>query len=94
MYKHILDSVYSDTDSLFTNKPLNENIIGKGIGKFKPEYGGELISYGLFPSPKLYLLELENGKIVSKRKGFSGHLSILDYLELYRGFGIDVIDER
>lgn len=92
MYPYIRHSVYTDTDSTYRLMPLNGNIIGNKLGQFKPEYG--LIKTGVFPSNKLYILILENGKIVSKTKGFSGGLTLSDYNELYNSNTINVTDVR
>lgn len=92
MYPYIVNSIYTDTDSVFISKPLNENLVGKDLGMFKAEHG--LIINAIFPNPKLYFLEKSDGSIVSKRKGFSGKLSKSDYLELYNGGVLDVIDNR
>lgn len=92
MYPFLLKSKYTDTDSIFLSKPLDKCYIGKQLGKFKQEYGG-VIKKGLFVSPKLYILDTLNGYI-NKSKGFSGKLSLYDYLELYQGGFIDVKDNR
>lgn len=58
-------------------------MIGKGLGKFKQEYGG-LIKKAIFPAPKLYILDTIGGYI-TKSKGYSGKLTMSDYSELYKG---------
>lgn len=58
---------YTDTDSIVTDKPLNENYIGKALGQLKLEY---LISKGVFLAPKVYSLISSEGKEVTKVKGF------------------------
>lgn len=96
MYNYIKNSLYTDTDSIFIKEPLNGNVVGSGLGKFKLEYGG-LIKNAIFPSAKLYLLETNKKgkeKFISKRKGFSGRLSDFEYLELYKGGGVEVFDTR
>lgn len=40
--------------------------------------------------PKVYYLELEDGSVVSKCKGFSGKLSKDQYLDLLKGNTIDL----
>jgi hypothetical protein len=93
MYPYLInDCYYTDTDSLFVSKELNPSIVGKKLGMFKNEYG--LIKHAIFPSPKLYYLELENGSIISKQKGFKTKLSMFEYFELYNGNAISIIDER
>lgn len=83
MYPWITNSYYSDTDSVFLSAPLNSSMIGKGLGKFKQEYGG-LIKKAIFPAPKLYILDTIGGYI-TKSKGYSGKLTMSDYSELYKG---------
>lgn len=51
----LLSSVlYSDTDSLFTDKPLIYKFIGKEIGLFKDEMNGIIIQEAIFLGPKRY----------------------------------------
>lgn len=83
---------YSDTDSIVLQKPLNPYLLGNNIGPFKQEY--PLIKNTLFISPKLYFLELDNGKFISKGKGYSGKLTKFDYLQLYNDNIIEVVDIR
>lgn len=92
MYPHIINSHYTDTDSIFIQKPLDNNV-GKKLGQFKLEYGGR-ISLALFISPKLYMLELNDGKLISKTKGFSGKLTKFDYFKLYEGNVLELNNER
>lgn len=56
---------YSDTDSIVTDKMLDDNLVGKDIGKFKLEY---TIKRGYFISSKMYCLVLDNNDIVIKFK--------------------------
>ena len=93
MYPKIINSYYTDTDSIFLDKPLNPKEIGKNIGEFKQEYGGP-IKKAIFPSPKLYILDTVNG-LVCKAKGYSGgKLTTWDYMDLYKGGFIEVKDIR
>lgn len=85
-------SVCLDTDSVILSSPLNSTLIGNAIGKFKLEY--PLIKEALFISPKLYFLELDNGKVISKGRGYSGKLTKYDYLQLYNDNIINVVDKR
>jgi hypothetical protein len=57
---------YYDTDSIFTNKPLPEELVDiKKIGKFKLEYE---IKEGIFLSPKNYAIITKNNKELIKFK--------------------------
>lgn len=93
MYTHIQKAYYTDTDSVFLPKELAfKSEVGNGIGKFKAENG--LITHAIFPAPKLYFLEREDGTIISKSKGFKGVLSKNDYISLYSEGIVEVMDER
>ncbi|RGB21993.1 hypothetical protein C1646_598130, partial [Rhizophagus diaphanus] len=45
---------------------------------------------GLFITPKIYCLELEDGKLITKCKGYSGKLSKEQYLQLLEGKPLDL----
>lgn len=45
---------YTDTDSIFTSKPLPDSMIGTGLGQFKDELHGAVITKALFLAPKVY----------------------------------------
>nr|YP_009744359.1 hypothetical protein [Xylaria hypoxylon]QIE13215.1 hypothetical protein [Xylaria hypoxylon] len=77
---------YTDTDSIITDIPLNNNLIGKDLGQFKLEY---VIRRGYFISSKTYGLILEDGSTILKAKGLlSKSLDILDFEKLYEGINI------
>lgn len=58
---------YSDTDSIYTDKPLPLKFIGNGLGLLKLEY---ICKDAIFLAPKVYGLLTDNGLIV-KIKGLS-----------------------
>jgi hypothetical protein len=58
---------YSDTDSIITDKPIDNKHIGKELGQIKLEYK---ISKGVFIAPKVYSIITDQGKEVTKVKGF------------------------
>lgn len=73
MHKYkVLDNYqvyYSDTDSLFLDKPLPANFVSdKLIGKFKLE--GE-VKEAFFAAPKLYTVTYKNEISITKAKGLS-----------------------
>lgn len=68
---------YSDTDSLVTNKPLPDYLLGSKLGQLKIE---ENIKSGLFLAPKVY--GYINPELKSKVK-IKGLKSPFDYFELY-----------
>jgi hypothetical protein len=45
---------YTDTDSVFTQYPLNDNLIGSGLGQFKDKLNGETITRAIFLNNKFY----------------------------------------
>lgn len=71
---------YTDTDSIYIDKPLSENFIGKDLGKMKLEYN---FIEGTFLSPKvyggLYFNDNQQLKSITKVKGFKNKL---DYFKL------------
>ncbi len=92
MYPHLEKSYYTDTDSTYQNKPLSPELIGNEKGQFKLLHGGRT-KKALFPAPKLYLIDSVEG-IRCKSKGYSGELSVWDYMTLLGGDSINVKDER
>ena len=73
---------YTDTDSLYTNKPLDiyyKNLIGKDLGQFKLEV---IFDEAVFLAPKVYggIVSDTNNKIeITKVKGYK---NILNYNQL------------
>ena len=77
---------YTDTDSIVTNKPLHETLVGKKIGQFKLEYE---IKEAYFISSKTYCLLLKDGSVVIKAKGVNNNsLTIEDFNNMYRGINV------
>jgi DNA polymerase type B, organellar and viral len=74
----------TDTDSLFIDVPLSEELVGDKLGQFKLEM---VASEAYFISPKLYYLENENeNKIVIKARTLGGEsLSKQDFIEMSYG---------
>lgn len=81
--KHLYEKslIYSDTDSLVTDTPIDPKYIGKQIGLLKLET--EIIE-GIFVAPKIYYIESPNN-IISKTKGVGNLLSKDDFLKLLQG---------
>jgi hypothetical protein len=87
--KEYQDSLYySDTDSLIVDKEIDRELVSLDkIGLFKLE---NQVKRGIFISPKLYYLELENS-VVKKSKGLDAALlSYKDFLCLYKEKPIQV----
>jgi len=74
---------YSDTDSLVFNAFLPPEVCDSAkLGQLKLEH---TFREGIFAAPNIYYLELDNGTIVTKCKGYSGKLSKSQYLKLMEG---------
>ena len=65
---------YTDTDSIYIDKPLPENLVNdKILGKMKLE---NIINKAIFLAPKVYYLETVDGKIIYKVKGLSHNIEL------------------
>jgi len=73
------DLYYTDTDSLFTDKPLGEEFMGAGLGQFKLE---KIYSKIYFVAPKVYGGITNEGVEVTKVKGLKNPVSVNDLKEL------------
>lgn len=92
MYPWIINSAYTDTDSIFVDQKLPNYMVGKSIGKFKQEYGGAIYK-AMFVGPKFYYLNTVNGDII-KTKGISTNISKVEFLDLLKGESLKVTDNR
>lgn len=59
---------YSDTDSIFVDRPLPEEFVGSFLGQMKLEY---VINKAVFLAPKVYALITDEGKEIVKIKGIN-----------------------
>jgi len=78
--------LYSDTDSVFLQYSLPSELIGNGLGQFKDELNGGIITRGLFLRPKCYGFETNTGiqKVVAA--GFEkNELKLTDLESIIRG---------
>jgi len=64
---HGIIILYSDTDSVFTDKPLPDYLVGNKLGQWKLE---GLYKEAVFIAPKVYALIEINGKEIVKCKGY------------------------
>jgi len=65
---------YSDTDSIYIDKPLPDEFISSTIlGKMKLEY---ICKNAIFLAPKVYYLETEDGKVIYKVKGLKHEVDL------------------
>lgn len=67
-----LKLLYTDTDSGYIEGELDPSLVGKELGKFKLEYR---FKECVFLAPKVYGGILENGKELTKVKGFKNTVS-------------------
>jgi hypothetical protein len=67
------NTLYTDTDSIFTLKPIDPRLLGDGLGLMKDEMNGLVIKEALFLGPKQYGYRYldKNGNIIEKSV-FSG----------------------
>ena len=55
LLKQGISIYYTDTDSIFINKPLNDELIGPDLGLMKLEYvGTKCLDEAVFLPPKVY----------------------------------------
>jgi hypothetical protein len=65
---------YSDTDSIYIDKPLSKDMISNTIlGKMKLEH---IINKAIFLAPKVYYLETEDDKVIYKAKGLKHEVEL------------------
>ena len=81
--------LYSDTDSLFLEKPLNDSLISPSeLGKFKLEH--EVVE-GYFIHPKFYAFKNSNGDTIIRNKGLANNsLSFEDFIKLDKGENLTI----
>jgi hypothetical protein len=70
---------YTDTDSIFTDKPIESNLIGSKLGQFKLEY---VFKEAIFLAPKVYGGITGEGKEITKVKGFKNKITFNELKEL------------
>ncbi len=68
---------YTDTDSIYIDKPLDSKFIGSDLGQFKLE---NIFKYGIFLAPKVYggllpaNIDINPPLEITKVKGFKNHV--------------------
>ena len=85
IYKNMPNNkvIYSDTDSLILEKPLDLEVVGTDLGKWKLE---AIIKEIILIKSKLYYYETIDNKIVKKGAGVDAEsLSKNDYIKLAKG---------
>ena len=82
---HNFKLYYSDTDSIVTDKPLPEYMIGNELGQLKLEH---TITKAIFLAPKVYALITSEGEQIIKAKGLTKdaiqNINISDYEQLLK----------
>ena len=71
--------LYSDTDSIHTDHPIDPKYIGSKIGQFKLE---NIYDEAVYIAPKVYGGILEDGTQLTKVKGFKNTISYAELKEL------------
>ena len=72
-YKNnIFKIYYTDTDSLFIDKPLDSNLISNKLGHFKLE---NVFKKAVFLAPKVYGGVTDKGEEITKIKGYKNKIS-------------------
>ena len=84
-------AIASNTDSLILREPLDAELIGSELGKWKLEHK---FKNGVFVRPKLYCYEdVNTNKLIRKASGVdAGHLTTKDYVNL--ALGKDVLTHK
>jgi len=72
---------YTDTDSVYTDKPLVGRFIGTKLGQFKLE---NVFTDAVFLAPKVYGGITEDGKEINKIKGYKNKISFDDLKSLLK----------
>nr|WUR10578.1 DNA polymerase [Elmerina hispida] len=72
---------YTDTDSLYIDKPLEEKFIGKKLGQFKLEH---VFNKFVALAPKVYGGITEDGLEITKVKGLKNKVQFKDLVELLK----------
>jgi hypothetical protein len=74
---------YTDTDSIVTDKPLPNHLVGEDIGQFKLEHR---IKKGYFISNKTYCIVDDKDKVIIKSKGVNPKsLTLKDFQDMFEG---------
>lgn len=76
---------YTDTDSLVTDIPLKDGLIGPYLGQFKLEHK---VKEGYFISAKTYGLVTDKGFIAKSKGKLENTLSLEDFKNLYKGIDV------
>jgi hypothetical protein len=91
-FKHLPGNrpLYSDTDSISLEQPLDAKFIGKELGQMKLE---SIAEKAYFVAPKLYYLQINKNDSIIKAKGIGPIMKKEDFLNLYNGKDVTVSKE-
>ena len=81
---------YSDTDSIFLDVPLPEDLVKNKLGHWKLEYS---VKKAVFLAPKVYGLLLKDGSEIVKIKGSKVKLTFSDLEDLLQKDASKVITQ-
>jgi hypothetical protein len=88
----LLNVLYTDTDSIDIDQPLDPKFIGKDLGKMKLEY---VFNKAIFLAPKVYGGILEDGTELTKVKGFKNSVPYSDLKTLLtKGSELELNQEK
>lgn len=64
---HGINIYYTDTDSIFTDKPLPDHLVGPDLGQMKDELNGKVIIRAIFLGNKKYCYQYydDNGELIT-----------------------------
>lgn len=83
---------YTDTDSLYTNKPLDLKYMGSKLGQFKLE---NVFDRAVFVAPKVYGGITDSGEEITKVKGFKNTISFSNLEKLlYKNSSMELNQEK
>ncbi len=86
LLKNNFNIYYSDTDSIVVDKPLDDSLVGCGIGLFKLEHK---VKRAYFISNKTYcLIPFNKDPILKLKGGINTSFSVSDFVNMYKGISV------
>lgn len=93
-YKNIpgFNIYYTDTDCLFTDKPLDPKVMGKKLGQWKLEH---ILKKYVAAAPKVYGGVTESGEEITKVKGLKNKISFNNLEKLLnKNISVEISQEK
>ena len=88
-YKILEGTCYTDTDSIFTDTPLDSSLIYKELGFMKDELDGKIISEAVFIDIKKYGYKYSDNNQIIERSVIAGvprdTISFQEVLDIFKG---------